>query len=273
MPSGQALEASKPPVTRDAAHHPEPLLEVSGLACSFGGVRAVVDTSFVVRQGTITGLIGPNGAGKSTVVNLVSGQLKPQSGRVRFDGKDLTGSAPYEMARRGIIRTFQTPNVFGRLTVFENLLVGGGPWSGESFGAAMLGKLRWRRGERELSRRVFEVLHRFGLERLANEPAGKLSGGQKRLVELMRALMARPKMLLLDEPTAGVAPALALSIADHLAELRDEGITMLMVEHELRIVERLCDPVIVMAQGVVLAEGTLQDLRKRQDVVDAYLGA
>jgi ABC-type branched-subunit amino acid transport system ATPase component len=255
-----------------AAQGPGPLLRVEGLACQFGGVHAVQDATFVVRRGTITGLIGPNGAGKSTVINLISGRTSPARGSIHFDGKQIAGQRPHEVARHGIVRTFQQANVFGGLTVLENLLVGAGPWRGERLTAALGRKRAWSGTERELAEHAWEVLERFGLTDIANSYAAALSGGQRRLVELMRALMARPKLLLLDEPMAGVSPPLAVTIAQRLEELRDTGMTMLMVEHELRLVERLCDPVVVMAQGRVLAEGAMAELRANQEVVDAYLG-
>jgi ABC-type branched-subunit amino acid transport system ATPase component len=245
---------------------------VEGLACHFGGVHAVQDATFVVRRGTITGLIGPNGAGKSTVINLISGRTRPTRGSVQFDGKQIAGLRPHEVARHGIVRTFQQANVFGGLTVLENLLVGAGPWPGERLTTALGRKRAWSGTERELAERAWEVLGRFGLTDIANSYAAALSGGQRRLVELMRALMARPRLLLLDEPMAGVSPPLAVTIAQRLEELRDTGMTMLMVEHELRLVERLCDPVVVMAQGAVLAEGSMAELRSNPEVIDAYLG-
>lgn len=249
------------------------LLEVQGLSCRFGAVQAVSDASFSVMPATITGLIGPNGAGKSTVIDLITGRTQPQHGRVSFDGTDITGHRSHEIARLGLIRTFQQANVFSRLTVLENLLVGARPWPGEGVGMALGPRSRWSDQEITLQQRAWELLDRFGLRRLANEYAGALSGGQKRLVELMRALMAEPKMLLLDEPMAGVNPSLANSIAERLEELHQEGMTMLMIEHDLQLVERLCDPVVVMARGAVLAEGSMAQLQENMEVVDAYLGA
>lgn len=249
------------------------LLEVKGLAVSFGGVQAVTDATFFVRPGTITGLIGPNGAGKSTVIDLISGRAKASAGLVSFAGEELTGKRPFEVARTGLIRTFQKANVFDRLTVVENMLVGANRWSGETLWNALRSKSVWENTEDELVDQAYDLLRRFDLEPLANEYAGSLSGGQKRLVELMRALMASPKMLLLDEPMAGVNPSLALEIADFLREMKDDGITMLMVEHELRIVEKLCDPIVVMARGRVLAEGSMRELQENEEVIDAYLGS
>ncbi len=257
----------------DSSVTPQPLLEVRGLACSFGAVRAVEDATFTVIPGTITGLIGPNGAGKSTVIDLITGRTPTQRGSIRFAGNDITGRRSHEIARLGMIRTFQQANVFSRLTVLENLLVGSRPWPGEGVGMALGPRRRWSEQELNLQDRAWGLLDRFGLRRLANEYAGALSGGQKRLVEMMRALMAEPKMLLLDEPMAGVNPSLANSIADRLEELLEEGMTMLMIEHDLHLVERLCDPVVVMAHGAVLAEGSMAELQENVEVVDAYLGA
>jgi ABC-type branched-subunit amino acid transport system ATPase component len=249
-----------------------PLLRVEGLACHFGGVLAVRDATFDVQPGTITGLIGPNGAGKSTVINLISGSIRPARGSVRFDGGEIAGQRPHEIAHRGIVRTFQQANVFGGLTVLENLLVGAAPWRGERASAALGRKHAWSATEAGLRDQAWDILRRFGLEGIANDYARALSGGQRRLVELMRALMAQPALLLLDEPMAGVHPALAASIADRLLEMRGAGMTMLMVEHELRLVEKLCDPVVVMVRGAVLAEGSMAELQSNQEVVDAYLG-
>jgi branched-chain amino acid transport system permease protein len=249
----------------------EPMLEASELRLAFGGVEAVAGASFAVRPGTITGLIGPNGAGKSTVINIIGGQMRPDGGRVRFRGREIQGRPPHRIARDGLVRTFQTANVFARLTVLENLLIGARPWDGETFHAALLGRRYWRRRETEHAERAELILDRFGMSRLENDYAGTLSGGQKRILEIMRALMSGPAMLLLDEPMAGVNPTLAHTIGDHLHDLRMQGMTMLMVEHDLALVDRLCDSVIVMAQGRVLAEGSLRDLRESREVLDAYL--
>jgi ABC-type branched-subunit amino acid transport system ATPase component len=268
-PPAAALELSAK--QRDPGTASPPLLVVDDLHRSFGGVHAVAGASFTVRAGTITGLIGPNGAGKSTVMSLIGGQLRPTSGRVLFQGAEVSRQRPHRVAERGVIRTFQTANLFGRMTVIENLLLGAPTWRGESVTAALLGKWSWRAGEERVVEQAREVLARFQMEHTGQEYAANLSGGQKRIVEIMRALMARPQLLLLDEPMAGVNPALAGRIADHLGELRSEDITMLMVEHELAVVERICDPVIVMAQGRVLAEGSMADLRANREVVNAYL--
>jgi branched-chain amino acid transport system permease protein len=248
-----------------------PLLQVADLRRAFGGVQAVAGTMFTVSRGTITGLIGPNGAGKSTVLSLIGGQLRPDAGSIRFGGVEIAGLPPHTIARRGLIRTFQTANLFARMTVLENMLLGAPPWIGESVAGALLGKWFWRRHEQALVDQARAILDRFGMAQVENEYAGRLSGGQKRIVEIMRALMAKPRLLLLDEPMAGVNPTLAGSIANHLTELCAEGITILMVEHEMKMVSLICDPVIVMVQGRVLAEGTMTTLRTNQEVLDAYL--
>jgi len=248
------------------------LLEVRDLARSFGGVRAVDGISFEVEAGSVTGLIGPNGAGKSTALGVIAGAIDPSGGTVVFDGHDVTGASPMAVARRGLIRTFQISSEFARLTVLENLLVGAPGHPGESLvGSLVLGGRAWKAQERELVARARELLVRFELLDKADEYAGNLSGGQKRLLEIMRGLMASPKLLLLDEPMAGVNPTLARKIEGHLQALRDDGLTMLMVEHELGVVERLCARVIVMAQGKVISEGTMETVRRSQEVLDAYL--
>ena len=247
------------------------VLEVVGVSREFGGVRAVDDVSFSVRAGTLTGLIGPNGAGKSTLLAMVAGTLPLSSGTVIYRGQDVTGLAAFRRARLGLVRTFQLASEFKRLTVMENLLSAVPGNRGDSFRGALLGKRYWRADEKAAIARAERMLERFGLENFANHYAGDLSGGQRRLVEIMRALMAEPGMLLLDEPMAGVHPNLARRIGDQLLALCAEGMTILMVEHELAIMDEFCDPVVVMAEGSVLAEGTMAQLRARSEVVEAYL--
>jgi branched-chain amino acid transport system permease protein len=246
------------------------MLRVRGIVRDFSGVQAVAGADFELYDGRITGLIGPNGAGKSTVVNIISGAVKPRSGSIVFNGRDITSQPVHQIARRGIVRTFQLSSEFGRLTVLENLLVAAPSQVGESFLGAMLGKRYWQEQERKLVRQARALLARFGMTAKEEEYAGNLSGGQRRMVEIMRGLMAKPKLLLLDEPLAGVNPTLAQEIMGYLEDLRDEGLTMLMVEHDLGAVDRVCDPVIVMAQGKVLAQGTLRELRQQREVLDAY---
>jgi ABC-type branched-subunit amino acid transport system ATPase component len=247
------------------------VLEAVGVSREFGGVRAVDDVSFVVREGTLTGLIGPNGAGKSTLLAMLAGTLPVSGGQVLYRGRDVTRMAAFRRARLGLVRTFQLASEFKRLTVMENLLSAVPANRGDSFRGAVLGQRYWRSDESAAIARAGGILERFGLEGVANEYAGDLSGGQRRLVEIMRALMAEPGMLLLDEPMAGVHPRLARRIGHQLAALCGEGMTILMVEHELAIMDEFCDPVVVMAEGSVLAEGTMEQLRARSEVVEAYL--
>jgi branched-chain amino acid transport system ATP-binding protein len=247
------------------------VLEVHDVAKHFGGVRALAGASFVVRRGTITGLIGPNGAGKSTMINAISGFLKPDAGRTVYDGLDVTGWPAHRVARAGLVRTFQLSSEFARLTVMENLLAAVPGQKGASVRGALLGKHYWRRDQANSIQEARRLLARFDLAETEDRYAGELSGGQKRLLEIMRALMSRPKVLLLDEPFAGVNKTLALEVEGVLTAIRDDGVTLVLVEHEMGAVERLCDTVIVMALGKVLAEGTMAELRANQEVLDAYL--
>jgi branched-chain amino acid transport system ATP-binding protein len=247
------------------------VLEAVGLSREFGGVRAVNDVSFTVREATLTGLIGPNGAGKSTLLAMLAGTLPVSAGKVLYLGEDVTSVAAFRRARMGLVRTFQLASEFKKLTVMENLVSSVQGNRGDSFRGAMGGRRYWGADERAAVARASGLLERFGLADYANDYAGDLSGGQRRLVEIMRALMAEPRMLLLDEPMAGVHPRLARRIGNELVALCGEGMTILMVEHELAIMDEFCDPVVVMAEGAVLAEGTMEQLRGRQEVVEAYL--
>ena len=246
-------------------------LSVRDLRRDYGGVRAVDELSFELAPGQVTGLIGPNGAGKSTALKLIAGAVAPSAGQVMLDGRDVAGWPAWKVARLGVVRTFQHTSEFGRLTVLENLLAGAPGQPGASFGGALLGRRHARARQLELLARAHSLLADFGLSAHADTYAGQLSGGQRRLVEIMRALMASPRVLLLDEPMAGVNPTLRLVIEEHIRRLRDGGLTMLMVEHELGSVERVCDSVIVMAQGKLLATGTMAELRGNEEVVSAYL--
>jgi branched-chain amino acid transport system ATP-binding protein/branched-chain amino acid transport system permease protein len=251
---------------------PSPVvLEAVSVSREFGGVRAVIGVSFGVRRGTLTGLIGPNGAGKSTLLAMLAGTLRVSSGQVYYQANDITGLPAYRRARLGLVRTFQLASEFKRLTVMENLLSAVPGNRGDSFRGALAGRRYWRGDESASIARAEALLDRFGLDGLANSYAGDLSGGQRRLVEIMRALMAEPQVLLLDEPMAGVHPNLARRIGNELVALCGEGLTVLMVEHELAIMDEFCDPVVAMAEGAVLAEGTMAELRSRTEVVEAYL--
>jgi branched-chain amino acid transport system ATP-binding protein len=270
-PFTPAARSAAPAPSATAERAPEIVLEAIDVTREFGGVRAVAGVSFAVRHGTMTGLIGPNGAGKSTLLAMLAGTLPVSSGHVRYLGEDVTRLPAYRRARLGLVRTFQLASEFKRLTVLENLLSAVPGNRGDSFRGAIAGRRYWRADEDAAIARAQALLGRFGLEEHANSYAGDLSGGQRRLVEIMRALMAEPRVLLLDEPMAGVHPNLARRIGNELVALCAEGLTVLMVEHELAIMDEFCDPVVAMAEGTVLAEGTMAELRSRSEVVEAYL--
>jgi neutral amino acid transport system ATP-binding protein len=243
------------------------MLEVDGVVRTFGGVRAVDGASLAVEQGSITGLIGPNGAGKSTLFNCVSGFLRADSGRVLLEGRRIDRRAPHRIARAGLVRTFQTPRALARMTVLENVVLGTPRHPGERLGG------RGARREREARDRAAELLALVRLDGHARALAGTLSGGQRKLLDLVRALMAEPRLLLLDEPMAGVNPSVRIQLLEHILELRERaGLTFLIVEHDLDFVMRASDRVIVMADGRVIAEGTPDEVRANERVVDAYLG-
>jgi branched-chain amino acid transport system ATP-binding protein len=248
-----------------------PLLIARDIHRHFEGLHAVDGVSIDVPPGKITGLIGPNGAGKSTFLAVLAGTLPASSGDIVFDGEDVTAWPAYKRARSGLVRTFQLPSEFARLTVLENLLVAAPHNKGDSLFGALMGKRYWIDDERRLVEEARALLNRFGMSAKESDYAGNMSGGQKRLIEIMRALMLRPRLLLLDEPMSGVHPKIVLEIQHYLQDLRAEGLTILMVEHELHMVERLCDSVVVMAQGKVIGSGTMATLRRQREIVDAYL--
>jgi branched-chain amino acid transport system permease protein len=258
-------------VPASAAPDGDPLLRTVDLTRDFGGVHAVAGVSIEVRRGTLTGLIGPNGAGKSTLLAMLAGTIPVTSGRVIYAGTDVTAVPAFRRARLGLVRTFQLASEFKRLTVMENLLSAVPRHRGDTLAGALRGRRYWRSDEEAAIDRARALLDRFGLSGYADTYAGDLSGGQRRLTEIMRALMAEPAMMLLDEPMAGVHPRLAREIGTQLLGLCAEGMTVLMVEHELAIMDEFCDPVIVMAEGSVLATGTMAALRARSEVVEAYL--
>jgi branched-chain amino acid transport system permease protein len=258
-----------PAVARDGGKRP--LLSAENLTKRYGGVLAADGAAFAVDPRSITGLIGPNGAGKSTVLGLISGFLRLDGGTLHFDGHDIGSLAAYQRARLGIVRTFQLPREFRALTTIENLLVAAPHQFGESLAGAALGRWLWRRDEAAAVERASALLELFGMAGKRDDRAGTLSGGQKRMLEVMRALMAEPRLLLLDEPMAGLAPALAERLEAACAELAAQGLSILLVEHELRAVERLCERVVVMAHGKVISEGRMAELRTRKEVQDAYV--
>ena len=247
-------------------------LSCTGLHKGFGGVLAVNGATFSVPAGHVCALIGPNGAGKSTAVNLISGVLAADSGTVLLGDTDITGWPANRVARAGLIRTYQLSREFGRLTVLENLMVTPMSQAGESLLSVFFRPRKVRAEERLHLERALDTLSTFGLYDLRDNYASELSGGQKRLLELARSVMAAPRVLLLDEPMAGINPALIDQIGEHIVNLAATGVTILMVEHNLGVVERICDQVIVMAEGATLATGSMSELRADPAVVRAYLG-
>jgi branched-chain amino acid transport system permease protein len=247
------------------------ILSTESLTKTFNGVAAVSNVSIKIEQGRLTGIIGPNGAGKSTTLALLAGTLPLTSGKIFYDGKEITKLQSHRRAQSGLVRTFQLASEFKKLTVLENLVCAIPGQSGDSFLGSIRGRRYWGADEKEDIEEAMEVLSGFGLSQYADTYAGDLSGGQRRLVEIMRALLAEPKVLLLDEPMAGVHPNLSRKIGNHLLKLVDGGMTIVMVEHDLPIMDEFCDPVIVMAEGQILAEGTMSELRTKSEVVEAYL--
>jgi branched-chain amino acid transport system ATP-binding protein/neutral amino acid transport system ATP-binding protein len=249
-----------------------PLLEIHGLTRSYYGVHALRGVDLSVEAGRITGLIGPNGAGKTTLFNCISGLVPPDSGSVRFNGRAITGWRPDRITAVGLVRTFQIARGFPRLSVLENLLLYGKRQPGEHLVSAVLRPPALRRREVELRERAQAIAQRLNLTGVLHHQAAELSGGQKKLLEIGRALMAEPKLLLLDEPVAGVNPTLAREIGEHLRLLVADGISVLLIEHHMDTIAALCDPVIVMAEGRHLCEGSFAELAGDPRVQEAYMG-
>ncbi len=245
-------------------------LAVSGLTRSFYGVRVLKGVELAIRAGSLTGLIGPNGAGKSTLFNVISGLYRPDAGTIRLDGREIGGLAPDRLVGRGLVRTFQLARGFPKLSVFQHLMLYGQQHPGEGLVAALLGGAKAR--ESALAERAVAMARRLRLDHLLDNPVTALSGGQKKLLEIGRALMAEPKILLLDEPMAGVNPSLTEEIAAHLVALNREGITICLIEHDMGLIRRLCDPIIVMAEGRTLTEGSFAEVAADTRVQEAYLG-
>ena len=249
------------------------MISVTHVSKSFGGIRAVDDCSLQVRKGSVTGLIGPNGAGKSTLFNIIAGLFPPDRGRIELDGSDVTGWASHRLFAAGLARTFQIAHEFSRMTVLENLTAVPLGQAGEKLANAWLHWGRVQAEERDIRERAMQVMEELRLTALQNEFAGNLSGGQKKLLELGRTMMVRPKVVLLDELGAGVNRTLLAEIASEIERLnRQHGYTFFVIEHDMDLIARLCDPVIVMAEGRVLTQGTMAEIRANDEVIDAYLG-
>jgi branched-chain amino acid transport system permease protein len=252
-------------------NHKWPILSTEGVGVNFGGLQAVDEVSISVARGRLTGLIGPNGAGKSTLLSALAGTVRATEGRILYQGQDVTSKPAYLRARAGLVRTFQLASEFKRLTVVENLLSAVPDQRGDSLRDSLRGRRYWGKEELAAVAAAKELMEQFGLIEYADTYAGDLSGGQRRLVEIMRALMAKPRLLLLDEPMAGIHPTLARKIGQSLQALCADGMTILLVEHELAYMDEFCDPVIVMSEGRILAEGSMSQLRGQAEVVEAYL--
>jgi neutral amino acid transport system ATP-binding protein len=261
---GSSASPAKPPPT---------LLEVEGVVKRFGGIRAVDGATMRIGEGGITTLIGPNGAGKTTLFNVLTGFYRGDRGSVRFRGDQILGEAPYEIARKGMVRTFQITKALAAMPVLDNMMLAAPDQPGERLRNIVFRPGAVRAREREVRERAMELLEIFDLTRLADHYAGTLSGGQRKLLELARALMAEPKLLLLDEPMAGINPTLGARLLDHMRRLRVEsGVTFLFIEHDMEVVMNHSDRIVVMAEGRVIAEGEPHEVRRDRRVIDAYLG-
>ncbi|MCB1757494.1 MAG: ABC transporter ATP-binding protein [Gammaproteobacteria bacterium] len=249
------------------------MIRVEAVSKHFGGVRAVDDASLTIRKGSITGLIGPNGAGKTTLFNIVAGNLAPDKGRIFLADEEVTGLPPHVLFGRGLLRTFQIAHEFSSLTVLENLMMVPAGQTGESLLGAWLHPAQIREEEARLRERAQDVVEFLKLAPVARQLAGRLSGGQKKLLELGRTMMTDARVVLLDEVGAGVNRTLLNDIGDAIQRLNQErGYTFCMIEHDMDFIARLCDPVICMAEGAVLAEGSAEAIRNNEEVIEAYLG-
>ena len=249
------------------------ILQVNNLSKFFGGLKAISNCSLKVKKGSITGIIGPNGSGKTTLFNLIAGNLKPNKGSVYFDNEDITGIPSYELFSKGILRTFQIAHEFTNLTVLENLMMVPGGQSGELLANALFKRRLVNEEEKKIKQKALEVIKFLNLTHLEKELAGNLSGGQKKLLELGRTMMVDAKIVLLDEVGAGVNRTLLKDIGSAILRLnKEKGYTFFMIEHDMDFISRLCDPVIVLAEGSVLFEGTSNEVKKNERVIESYLG-
>ncbi|MDR5875221.1 ABC transporter ATP-binding protein [Halomonas sp. CUBES01] len=251
-----------------------PLIEVQQVNKAFGGLQVINDCSIRVEKGSITGMIGPNGAGKSTLFNLMAGALQPDSGRILLDGEDITALSADQRFHKGLLRTFQIAHEFSHMSALENLMMVPPEQAGENLFTAWFKPGLVRHEEAEVRRRALEVIDFVGLHHVRNELAGNLSGGQKKLLELGRTMMTNAKIVLLDEIAAGVNRTLLGDLIGNIERLnREMGYTFLVIEHDMDMIARLCDPVIVLAQGQVMVEGHIEDIQNNPEVIDAYFGA
>ena len=257
---------------RPGVPKPDPILVADGVTRRFGGLVAVEVEHLEVQRGAITALIGPNGAGKTTFFNLLTGFDRPNDGTWTFEGKPLGGISAYKVARRGMVRTFQLTKALSRMTVLENMRLGATGQRGENFFRALIPGI-WRSQQNEIDERAASLLARFKLDAKSSDFAGSLSGGQRKLLEMARALMVEPELVMLDEPMAGVNPALTQSLLGHVKDLRAQGMTVLFVEHDMDMVRDISDWVVVMAQGQIVAEGPPETVMADPAVIDAYLGS
>ncbi len=250
------------------------LIEAKNITMHFGGLYAVANCSLAVERGTITGLIGPNGAGKTTLFNVVAGVYAPTTGQVIFDGEDVTGMKPHELFRRGLLRTFQIAHEFSRMTALENLMAVPPDQPGETLVTNWIAAERVRRADLAVRHKAEDVIDFLKLGHVRNELAGNLSGGQKKLLELGRTMMTEAKAVLLDEVAAGVNKTLLRDLAANIERMnRELGYTFFVIEHDMDLIGRLCDPVIVMSSGEKIAEGPMEDLRRNPQIIEAYFGS
>jgi branched-chain amino acid transport system ATP-binding protein len=269
--ASQAREALQSVDRVPGARKPDPILTADNIRREFGGIVAVDVDHFEVQKGSITALIGPNGAGKTTFFNLLTGFDQPNSGQWNFNGKAMNGVASHRTAALGMVRTFQLTKSLTKLSVMENMRLGATDQKGEKWWNGLFAAV-WKGQEAEITQRADELLARFKMDHMRDEYAGSLSGGQRKLLEMARALMTNPTLVMLDEPMAGVNPALKQSLNQHIRGLRDDGMTVLFVEHDMDMVHDISDWVIVMAEGRIIAEGTPDDISSNPAVIDAYLG-
>ena len=249
------------------------ILSINNLSKYFGGLAAVANCSLKIKKGTITGVIGPNGSGKTTLFNLIAGNLKPSEGKVFFNNEDITGTPSYELFSKGLLRTFQIAHEFTNLTVLENLMMVPNHQSGENLMTALIKPKLVEKEEEQIMAKAIEVIEFLNLKHLANELAGNLSGGQKKLLELGRTMMVDAKLVLLDEVGAGVNRTLLKDLGTAILRLnKEKGYTFCMIEHDIDFISRMCNPVIVMSEGSVLFEGTSDEVKKNEKVIDSYLG-